>query len=209
MLLNKASRGSTSSPIAGAPALWPASGSGLAASAVLVLILASGCAGDSDPGRSGDAVGEWHHYAADRASTKYSPLDHINPSNVDRLREVWRWTSVETEADTEYRGGMLVPTRGANVHETYTCEIHRSACPTLRPTRSCRRGVPLPGAGIGPQSLPQAFGNAPRAGHRRRTAREDRPSTREPVRSRPSVALQVPQQPARTRTPPTTWPPTA
>ena len=109
----------------GAPAPSPASAFRvLSLAAVLLLSFLSLACGS---GRTLDAdagvpapVGEWHHYAADRASTKYSPLDQINPSNIDRLREVWRWTSVETEADTEFRGGMLVPTRGANPYQDYT-----------------------------------------------------------------------------------------
>ena len=80
----------------------------LGAPAVLLLLLVAGCGGDT--GADEPAVGEWRHYAADRASTKYSPLDQINPSNVDRLGEVWRWTSVETEADTEHSGGMYKST---------------------------------------------------------------------------------------------------
>ncbi len=86
-------------------------GSRATAAAVFLLPLIAGCSRAPDAG-AGDqaAVGEWRHYAADRASTKYSPLDQINPSNVDRLREVWRWTSVETEADTEHRGGMYKST---------------------------------------------------------------------------------------------------
>ncbi len=110
MQLNKTDRASTSSSTAGAPAFWPASGSGvLAGVGVLLLLLSVGCGSAPDPGDESPA-GEWRHYAADRASTKYSPLDQINPSNVDRLREVWRWTSVETEADTEFRGGMYKST---------------------------------------------------------------------------------------------------
>ena len=98
-----------------APAPSPASGFRvLSLAAVLLLSFLSLACGsgrtlDADAGAPAP-VGEWHHYAADRASTKYSPLDQINPSNVDRLREVWRWTSVETEADTEFRGGMYKST---------------------------------------------------------------------------------------------------
>lgn len=44
-----------------------------------------------------DATGpqnsEWHHYAGDLASTKYSPLDLINKNNVKNLRIAWRWKS--------------------------------------------------------------------------------------------------------------------
>jgi quinoprotein glucose dehydrogenase len=36
-------------------------------------------------------VGEWHHYASDRASTKYTPLDQIMRDNVTDLVECWRW----------------------------------------------------------------------------------------------------------------------
>ncbi len=36
---------------------------------------------------------EWRNYASDLASTKYSPLDQINASNVNRLQIAWRWKS--------------------------------------------------------------------------------------------------------------------
>lgn len=35
----------------------------------------------------------WPFYAGDAHSTKYSPLDQINASNVSRLRIAWRWKS--------------------------------------------------------------------------------------------------------------------
>ncbi len=38
-------------------------------------------------------AGEWPHYAADLASTRYSPLDQIDRQNVHELEIVWRWTS--------------------------------------------------------------------------------------------------------------------
>lgn len=41
----------------------------------------------------GNPAGEWRHYAADGASTKFSPLDRINKSNVNRLALAWRWSS--------------------------------------------------------------------------------------------------------------------
>jgi len=41
----------------------------------------------------GSPTGEWRHYAADGASTKYSPLDRVNRSNVNRLTIAWRWSS--------------------------------------------------------------------------------------------------------------------
>jgi quinoprotein glucose dehydrogenase len=39
------------------------------------------------------AGAEWRTYASDLASTKYSPLDQINATNVSRLQVAWRWKS--------------------------------------------------------------------------------------------------------------------
>jgi quinoprotein glucose dehydrogenase len=39
------------------------------------------------------AVGEWRHYGGDAASSRYSPLDQINVSNVTNLQVAWRWPS--------------------------------------------------------------------------------------------------------------------
>jgi quinoprotein glucose dehydrogenase len=39
------------------------------------------------------AGAEWRSYGSDLASTKYSPLDQINASNVNRLQIAWRWKS--------------------------------------------------------------------------------------------------------------------
>ena len=38
-------------------------------------------------------VGEWHHYGGDAASSRYSPLNQINLSNVADLDIAWRWSS--------------------------------------------------------------------------------------------------------------------
>ena len=46
-------------------------------------------------------VGEWHHYGADGANTKYSPLDQITAENFSDLEIAWRWTSVSHEVATE------------------------------------------------------------------------------------------------------------
>src|ERR1700734_2126359 len=35
----------------------------------------------------------WPYYAGDSRSTKYSPLDQINESNVKNLQIAWRWKS--------------------------------------------------------------------------------------------------------------------
>lgn len=37
------------------------------------------------------ASGEWRVYGGDSGSTRYSPLDQINASNVKNLQVVWRW----------------------------------------------------------------------------------------------------------------------
>jgi quinoprotein glucose dehydrogenase len=55
--------------------------------------------------QAGAVGGEWHHYGGDRGSTKYSPLDQIDASNVERLVEAWRWDSVDANVDTSHRPG--------------------------------------------------------------------------------------------------------
>ena len=39
--------------------------------------------------------GEWPVYGADKAGSKYSPLDQINRDNFEDLEIVWRWKSVD------------------------------------------------------------------------------------------------------------------
>jgi quinoprotein glucose dehydrogenase len=46
---------------------------------------------DRDQTSSAGGEGQWLHYAADAASTHYSPLDQITPANVSRLRVAWEW----------------------------------------------------------------------------------------------------------------------
>jgi quinoprotein glucose dehydrogenase len=40
---------------------------------------------------------EWSAYGANKANTKYSPLDQIDKQNVSSLRVAWRWTSPDME----------------------------------------------------------------------------------------------------------------
>jgi hypothetical protein len=40
-------------------------------------------------------LGEWPAYGADKASSKYAPLTHLTRDNVQQLRVVWRWYSVD------------------------------------------------------------------------------------------------------------------
>ena len=51
-------------------------------------------------GASGE---QWPTYGGDPASTKYSPLDQIDPDNVDRLRVVWQWASPDNPIVTANR----------------------------------------------------------------------------------------------------------
>ena len=39
--------------------------------------------------------GEWPVYGADKAGTKYSPLDQIDRDNFEELEIAWRWRSVD------------------------------------------------------------------------------------------------------------------
>ena len=38
---------------------------------------------------TGPASGEWRHYGNVQAGTRFSPLDQINPSNIDKLQHAW------------------------------------------------------------------------------------------------------------------------
>ena len=76
------------------------------ASAALLVLLTSGCGGEAtaDPL---SATAEWRHYAADRASSKYSPASQIDASNVASLEVAWRWTTPDAEIETDARVGNL------------------------------------------------------------------------------------------------------
>ena len=43
--------------------------------------------------QSGPAGGEWPAYGGDLGSTRYSPLDQIDRSNVGDLEIAWRWSA--------------------------------------------------------------------------------------------------------------------
>jgi quinoprotein glucose dehydrogenase len=73
----------------------------MAASAVSPLLTQIGAWAQGRGGRGGAAAApftpagpvipdtEWHHYAADLASTRYSPLDQIHSGNFDKLETAW------------------------------------------------------------------------------------------------------------------------
>ncbi|HJS75325.1 MAG TPA: PQQ-binding-like beta-propeller repeat protein, partial [Vicinamibacteria bacterium] len=46
--------------------------------------------------------GEWHYFGADRAFTRYSPLDQIGPENVSKLTVLWRRPSVPATLKETY-----------------------------------------------------------------------------------------------------------
>ncbi len=51
-----------------------------------------------------ETIGEWPSYGADKASSKYAPLTPLTRDNVEQLRVVWRWRSVDQpilQADPE------------------------------------------------------------------------------------------------------------
>ena len=52
-------------------------------------------------GQRGAQNGEWRSYGGDTGSTKYSPLDAIDETNVQNLQIVWRWQSVDYERQAE------------------------------------------------------------------------------------------------------------
>ena len=66
----------------------------------VLAILASSAAPAQDPI-------EWRHYAADRASTKYSPATQIDASNVSELEVAWRWVTPDGRVDTKAPAGDL------------------------------------------------------------------------------------------------------
>ncbi len=54
--------------------------------------------------------GEWRAYAADKAGTKYSPLDQIDATNVNDLRIVWRQSTIPDETR---QGSTIDPPGGS------------------------------------------------------------------------------------------------
>ena len=74
-------------------------------SAIVVLLVSSTLA------ESGQ-VGEWHAYAGDKASTKYTALDQIDAESISDLRVVWRQSTIPDE--TRNGNAMRAPAASQN-----------------------------------------------------------------------------------------------
>ncbi|HEY1241718.1 MAG TPA: PQQ-binding-like beta-propeller repeat protein [Bryobacteraceae bacterium] len=74
----------------------------------------------SRTGQNAGKSAEWRYYGGDAGSTKYSPLDQINASNVKNLKVAWRWQSENFGRRPEFNwevtplmvGGVLYFTAG-------------------------------------------------------------------------------------------------
>ncbi len=70
--------------------------------------------------QQGAQNGEWRYYGGDAGSTKYSPLDRINETNVKNLRIAWTWDAKNFGRRADYNwevtplmiGGVLYFTAG-------------------------------------------------------------------------------------------------
>ena len=66
----------------------------------LAVLIGMGAAPDHAAAQRGATGGEWHSYAADTGSTKYSPLDQIDRENFADLEVAWRWKSADAHVST-------------------------------------------------------------------------------------------------------------
>jgi quinoprotein glucose dehydrogenase len=72
---------------------------------VLGLSVLVGLPALAQTGEGRGAATDWPSYAADKASSKYSPLDRIRADNFNRLTIAWKWRSAE-HAITEANPGL-------------------------------------------------------------------------------------------------------
>lgn len=88
--------------------------------ALLLALPAGACAPSQSGSLPSTKNGEWPHYAADLASSRYSPLDQIDASNFDELELAWRFKTDNLGGKPEYKlegtplmiGGVLYTTAG-------------------------------------------------------------------------------------------------
>ena len=52
--------------------------------------------------QSGAENGQWRYYGGDAGSTRYAPLDQINPDNVTDLEIAWRWQAANFGPQPEF-----------------------------------------------------------------------------------------------------------
>jgi glucose dehydrogenase len=106
-----------------------------------LLVTLSACAAVSGAGSDNSAKGEWRQYSGDNGSTKYSPLDQINRSNVMKLRVAWRHPQIDAEflaahpnlrLSNNYRStpimarGVLYATNAVGLAEAFDPETGRT-----------------------------------------------------------------------------------
>lgn len=73
---------------------------GYAGSRHVIVALVCGCS--MAAAQQGADAPEWRVYGGDGGSTRYSPLDQIDASNVDRLRIAWEWVSTDAEIQARH-----------------------------------------------------------------------------------------------------------
>jgi glucose dehydrogenase len=92
---------------------------------------------------AGDGAIEWRHYAADRASSKYSPAEQIDRSNVAGLEIAWRFTTPDGKIETaapahDLKGtplmvdGVLYAVSSLNLVSALDPSTGRSSGPSIR-----------------------------------------------------------------------------
>ena len=76
-------------------------------------------------GQQGAQNGEWRSYGGDAGSTKYSPLDAIDETNVQNLEVVWRWESVDYQRQAGRSRAHIQPRPFGNATEGGERAVHQ------------------------------------------------------------------------------------
>ncbi|HVJ30711.1 MAG TPA: hypothetical protein VNA66_10420, partial [Gammaproteobacteria bacterium] len=72
------------------------------ATVLIFAALVSACIPDASPSAAKAPVGQWRAYGADKAGTKYSPLDEINRGTIGNLRIAWRRSAMPEELRADF-----------------------------------------------------------------------------------------------------------
>ena len=75
----------------------------------LIYVLA-GCSPSTNVESNAERMGEWPHHGKDLASSKYSPLEQINPDNFNQLEVAWRWESADRRLGDVFATGHYTAT---------------------------------------------------------------------------------------------------